>query len=119
MGENVLNEIKKLSGLPPEDDSFDTDLLIYLNGLQLVLSQLGIKLSEGVVIDKDTTWEDLIDSSMSAYVFLTVKMYLSSKVRKIFDPPQSGTAMQSLDDLIAEYEWRLNVEVDPSELVSE
>ena len=119
MSGNVLNEIKKLSGLPPEDDSFDSDLFIYLNGLQLVLSQLGIKLIEGVIIDKDTVWSDLIDPSVKQNVILTIKMYLSSKVRKIFDPPQSGSAMQSLDEVIAEYEWRLNVEVDPSEPDSE
>lgn len=113
MEDNVLNEIKKLSGIPPEDDSFDDDLLIYLNGASLVLSQLGIKLVDGAIINKDSLWSDIIDSSIDIRTLFTIKMYLSAKVRKIFDPPQSGTAMRSLDAVIAEYEWRLNVEVDP------
>lgn len=116
MDDSVLNEIKKLAGLSPEDDSFDQDLILYLNGLLLHLKQLGITLVEdAIVTDTATIWSDLIDSSVDIHTLFTIKMFLSSKVRKLFDPPQSGTAMQALDSVIAEYEWRLNVAVDPAD----
>ena len=115
MDDSVLEEIKKLLGSPIEDDSFDLDLRIYINSLLLILSQLGISLIEGATVeDAGTTWGDLIDPSTKVSTVSTIKMYISAKVRKMFDPPQSGTAMQALDAVIAEAEWRLNVAVDPA-----
>ena len=50
------------------------------------------------------------------FIGVLTKTYIGLKVRLIFDPPTSGSVMQAYKELISEYEWRLNVTVDPSEV---
>lgn len=112
MDESILITIKKLLGLPEEDESFDTDLIIDINSSVDILRQLGVNVPDGFYVDDDsTTWNELLPSS----VYLNmVKTYLTLKVKKWFDPPQNGTTMEALNSSIAELEWRINVQVDPS-----
>lgn len=109
MEESILVSVKKLIGLAPEDDSFDTDLIIHINSAIDVLRQMGIN-SELYVEDETLTWGDYLPSD--EYLQM-VKSYVYMKVRKWFDPPQNGTAMEALNSSIAELEWRINVTVDP------
>ena len=37
------------------------------------------------------------------------------KVKLMFDPPTSSAIMESMNRMIGELEWRLNVAVDPGE----
>lgn len=111
MEDSILNAIKKLIGLDSEDKSFDTDLIIHINSAFVVLHQLGVGPKDGFMItDESATWEDYLPDMTDLQ---TVKSYLYMKVRKWFDPPQNGTAMEALNSSIAELEWRLNVAVDP------
>ena len=110
MEESILVSIKKLIGLAPEDNSFDIDLITHINSAFDILSQLGIN-AEGFYIEDDSaSWADYLPSEQ---YLQKVKTYVYMKVRKWFDPPQNGTAMQALDSSIAELEWRINVTVDP------
>lgn len=109
MDESILVSVKKLIGLAPEDDSFDTDLIIHINSAIDVLRQMGIN-SELYVEDETLIWGDYLPSD--EYLQM-VKSYVYMKVRKWFDPPQNGTAMEALNSSIAELEWRINVTVDP------
>lgn len=109
MEESIFVSIKKLIGLAPEDDSFDTDLIIHINSAIDVLRQMGIN-SELYVEDETLTWGDYLPSD--EYLQM-VKSYVYMKVKKWFDPPQNGTAMDALNSSIAELEWRINVTVDP------
>lgn len=114
MSDSILITVKKLIGLAEEDTSFDEDLLIHINSVVLVLTQLGICVSSSFDLqDASSTWEDLLGSDCDPEVFRSVKSYITLKVRKIFDPPQNGTVMQAIDAAINELEWRLNVQVDP------
>ena len=111
MNDSILNDVKKILGIDEADDSFDTDLIIYINTMLLPLRQLGVNTSSDFVLhDASETWEDLIynQNGLSA-----IKTWLALKVRKVFDPPQSGTTMEALNSSINELEWRINVEVDP------
>lgn len=109
MEESILVSVKKLIGLAPEDDSFDTDLIVHINSAIDVLRQMGIN-SELYVEDETLTWGDYLPSD--EYLQM-VKSYVYMKVKKWFDPPQNGTAMEALNSSIAELEWRINVTVDP------
>ena len=109
MDESILVSVKKLIGLAPEDDSFDTDLIIHINSAIDVLRQMGIN-SELYVEDETLTWGDYLPSD--EYLQM-IKSYVYMKVKKWFDPPQNGTAMEALNSSIAELEWRINVTVDP------
>ena len=45
-----------------------------------------------------------------------VKTYMYLKVRLIFDPPTSGIVTESMNKMVSEYEWRLNVAAQSSPL---
>lgn len=114
MNDSILITVKKLIGLAEDDASFDEDLLVHINSVLLVLTQLGIGVSTGFDLQDDSaSWEDLLGPDCDPEVFRSVKSYITLKVRKIFDPPQNGTVMQAIDSAINELEWRLNVQVDP------
>lgn len=112
---NILVTIKKMIGLSPDDDSFDTDLVIDINSVLTILYQLGVSELDGIdEIIKDTTWTECFSEDISPKALNAIKTYIYLKVRKLFDPPQSSTTMESLTNLINEYEWRINALVDPA-----
>ena len=112
---NVLITIKKMIGLSPEDDSFDTDLIIDINSVLTILCQLGVSELDSIdEIIKETTWTECFGENISPKALNAIKTYIYLKVRKLFDPPQSSTTLESLNSLISEYEWRINALVDPA-----
>lgn len=116
MTDSILTTVKKLIGLAETDTSFDEDLLVHINTVLLVLTQLGVSVSSNFDLqDGSTSWDDLLGSDCDPEVFRAVKSYVTLKVRKVFDPPQNTTVMQAIDSAISELEWRLNVQVDPKE----
>lgn len=116
MDETILLTIKKMLGLSSDDPSFDTDLIVHINATLTILYQLGV--SEVRDVTDDTEWSDCFGDSIDHKVLNFIKNYIYLKVRKGFDPPNSGTAMESLDNLIKEYEWRINALVDPAFTIS-
>lgn len=110
MNDSILGSIKKLLGISPDFTDFDLDVIAHINSVMLILRQLGIGPEEGYMIEGyDESWSDYISdiSKLAA-----VKTYIYAKVRYAFDPPTGG-ALDALKNLIAEFEWRLNVAVDP------
>lgn len=109
---SILQDTKKMLGIPAEHTQFDSDLVMHINGVFNILNQLGVGPKEGFfILDEAAEWEDFTTN-----VNLNlVKSYMYVKVRMIFDPPTSGIVMGSLEKIISEFEWRLNVEVDPKE----
>lgn len=109
--ESILTSTKKLAGLTEEYDHFDTDIIMYINSVFLVLKQIGVGPSEGFYIhDADDIWDDFI--SDNAVIREAVKSYMGQKVRLKFDPPANGTLLQALKDSISEAEWRLRNEAE-------
>lgn len=111
--ESILNSIKKMLGPDAEYDHFDPDIIMHINTVFMVLQQLGVGPKEGFYIEDDTTtWaEYLVDPTK----LQMVKTYMYLKVKLVFDPPTSSTVMNAITQSINEYEWRLNVAVDPKE----
>ena len=111
--ESILNTIKKMLGLDADYDAFDTDIIVNINMVFNILHQLGVGPDEGFVITGDTeTWSDYLDNTLKLEM---VKTYIYLKVKKIFDPGTSSALNAAIDDQIKELEWRINVQVDPSE----
>lgn len=109
--ESILTSIKKMLGIEEEYTHFDADLIMHINSALNVLKQLGVGPEEGYVInDKSASWGDFISDSKTVQM---VKSYVYLKVRIIFDPPTTGAVMEAFKEQIKEFEWRLNVEVDP------
>lgn len=109
--DSILNSIKKLIGLDPDYTEFDTDLIIHINSVFLDLEQLGAGSQDGFFIEGSTeTWEDFLPDD--PLVLNSIKSYMYLKVKKLFDPPTSSSAMDSLNSLIDRFEWRINVAIE-------
>ena len=112
MDESILTSIKKLLGITEDYDYFDQDIIMHINAAFMVLTQLGVGPSEGFLITDDTdTWSDFTDDSTNLG---SIQSYVYMKVRLMFDPPQNSFTVDSMQKLVNELEWRLNVAVDKS-----
>ena len=110
MNESILTSIKKLLGITEEYTHFDADIIMHINSVFMILMQLGIGPTDGFSISDDSAvWSDFLSD---ATWFESVKSYVYMKVKLIFDPPQSGTVIGSMEKLISEFEWRCMEEAD-------
>lgn len=108
--ESILTSIKKLLGISEDDTAFDTDIIMHINSVFMILWQLGVGPSKGFIIEDETAeWSDFIEDGSNLEL---VKSYVYLKVKLLFDPPTSSFVMESMNRQIAEFEWRLNVEVE-------
>lgn len=111
--ESILASIKKMLGIDEEYTHFDADIIMHINSVLMILTQLGVGPTEGFVIEDDTsTWADFIPQ-INAAQLNAVKSYVYMKVKLMFDPPLSSSVIESMNRQISELEWRLNVAVDP------
>ena len=112
MQDSILMTIRKLVCGDPYADHFDTDLLVHINACFSILNQLGVGPENGfVVTDETQSWSSYSDNDR---VLNMVKIYVTLKVKKIFDPPLTSSVLEAMDKEIKELEWRLNVAVDPA-----
>ena len=110
MGASILFSIRKLLGGLSDDPAFETDLLIHINALLAVLTQLGVGPAEGMSIaDGSTAWRDLLGDDPKWRIVQTW-MYLRTKL--VFDPPTIGTVADSMKKQADEYEWRISILAD-------
>lgn len=108
MTESILTSIKKLLGIEESYAHFDPDIIMHINSVLAILIQLGVGPSDGFSIsDKSSTWSDFLGSD--ATKLDGVKTYVYMKVRLIFDPPATAATIDSMNRLVNEFEWRLNV----------
>lgn len=111
MQDSILMTIRKLVCGNPYADHFDTDLLVHINACFSILNQLGVGPENGfVVTDETQSWSSYSDNDR---VLNMVKIYVTLKVKKIFDPPLTSSVLEAMDKEISQLEWRLNVAVDP------
>lgn len=109
--DSILTSIKKMLGIDEEYLHFDNDIVMYINSVFSILTQLGVGPTTGFAIeDSDTTWDEFL-SDDDATLNL-VKSYVYLKVRLLFDPPQSSAVMECYKTQISEYESRLYIMVD-------
>lgn len=115
MDESILTSIKKPLGIPEEYTQFDPDIIMHINTVLSNLTDLGVGPSKGFFItDKTAVWSDFIPASNYSRL-QSIKTYVYLKVRLIFDPPTNSAVIESMNRLISELEWRINVIVDPGE----
>lgn len=108
--ESILTSIKKLLGVDELYEHFDIDIIIDINSVFMILTQLGIGPPEGFYISsKEQTWADFIGDRKDIEA---VKTYVYLRTRLIFDPPQSGFLIDAIKNLYSEIEWRLVSKVE-------
>ena len=103
--DSILTSVKKMLGIDEEYKHFDSDIIMHINSVLMVLTQLGVGPSEGFAIEDDlSTWTDFVTNSS---MIEAVKSYTSMKVKMMFDPPSSSAVIESYNRSINEYEWRI------------
>lgn len=107
--EYILPSIKKLLGINPEYTAFDTDIIIHINTVFGILNQLGIGPAEGFYVEHGyERWSDYTTANNENMI----RTFVYLKVRLMFDPPTSSVLMDSINNTLAELEWRLYLEAD-------
>lgn len=113
MQKSILNSIKKLLGISEEYTHFDADIIMHINSVFMILTQMGVGPADGFAIeDAEMEWEDFIKDERDLQA---VKSYMHHKVKLLFDPPLSSAVLESTNRIISELEWRLNVAAESTE----
>lgn len=114
MAKSILTTVKTNLGLEAQDDSFDCEIISWINAAFVVLRQIGVGPSTGFSISEETastiTWDNY---PCSIIILELVKSYVNLYTRKMFDPPTSSFLMDSINKQLDEYIFRLNIDVDP------
>lgn len=108
--ESILTSIKKLLGIDGDYTHFDADLIMHINSVFSILTQMGVGPANGFSIAGDhEKWSDFISGNQ----FSLVKSYMHLKVKLLFDPPAGSAVIESINKQISEFEWRLHVAAEP------
>lgn len=106
MEESVLTSIKKLLGITEDYEIFDQDLIIHINSIFTILNQMGVGPKNTFrITGKNEIWSEFIKDKDIEYV----KSFVYLRVKLLFDPPASSSAIESINKMISELEWRLYV----------
>lgn len=111
MDESILESVKNSLGITSEYRYFDSQIIMHINSVFTILHQLGVGPDpEFSINDESATWSDFFGNAKPRQI---IKSYMYLRVRMLFDPPTNSFLMDSMKQQIQEYEWRLNVAVDP------
>ena len=105
---SILTSIKKLLGISENCTDFDTDIIMHINTVLMVLNQLGVGEEGFQIEDKEAVWDEFVDSTKLA----ATKSYVHLKVKLLFDPPLNSAIIEAIKESIKELEWRLNVKAE-------
>lgn len=116
MSEVILTNVKQMLGLAEDYTPFDNEIVMHINSVLMILNQLGVgtdnysislfQNADGTMTSTDT-WSSFLGASYTGNMN-AVKSYVYTKVKLLFDPPASGTLMESYKKLADEFEFRLN-----------
>ena len=109
--DGILESVRKTIGPESDYTHFDPELIMAINTAFFTLFELGVGPQDKpfTISDDTAKWSDFIDDGYADMV----RSYVSMKVKLLFDPPASGTIVDLMKTQLAEFEWRLNVRVDP------
>jgi len=115
--ESILTSIKKLLGIAEDYIHFDVDLIMHINSVLSILTQIGVGPAEGFSIKDDSSvWEDFVPENSKLEL---IKSYVYMKVKLLFDPPLISAVIESTNRIISELEWRIQVAADPVKTIEE
>lgn len=108
--QSILKDVRRSSGLDDSDDSFDADLLLYINGAIGSMNQQGVGETGLRIKDALVRWDDLFTpEEVTTAIPNLVQEYIGVQVRVLFDPPQPS-ALGFMTARLRELEWRAQVE---------
>lgn len=104
---SILSDVKDQLAISPDSTDFDSEILPLVNTAFFNLMQLGV--GSALSVTAASEWSEY---DCKPEVLETVKAYVGLKVKILFDPPQSGSAMNALTEAIKELEVRLEWNAD-------
>lgn len=115
MNDSILQTIKQLLGISEADESFDPNIIILVNSVLNILSQIGLEEANNFQIKGSSeTWNELFRDRKDLEI---VKTYICFKVKMMFDPPTSSAALEATKRVLNEQEWRIaNIYVNKEEV---
>lgn len=107
----ILNEVRDIL-VGYDDDAFDKELSLYINGLITPLVQIGV-LQDTTLKISDLSREELKlhTTNVNSYAFEDVILYIQLNTKLVFDPP-TGSTVPIFKDAVASAEWRLREAYD-------
>ena len=106
---SILDDVKEALGLLPDDPSFDNTIIMHINSVLSILTQIAVGPPGGFQITgRDETWDMLYDdmrlNAIKSYVFVRVKV--------LFDPHIVGAVLAAHERQFQEMEFRIMAEAD-------
>lgn len=109
--DSILTSVKKLLGLEEDNEAFDMEIMLHINGAITILTQIGVGPTTGyIVTSKENTYSDWLGNTD---LYQNIPLYLFWKTRLSFDPPTNASVIKNYQDSIREAECRLSYLVDP------
>lgn len=96
---SILDSIKQMLGIEPTDESFDAELIVYINGALSTVQKMGIGPEGYRITGKLNVWSEFMGSRTDLE---EVKTNVYLRVRLIFDPPQNSFTVKAIQDQISE-----------------
>lgn len=112
MSDSILTTIKRGVGVAPDDISFDSELMLHINGCFPTLRQLNVGPLEGfMIVSNDETWADYL-GPQKPLLQNSVTMYITLKTKLNFDPPDVGFVITSMERQLETLEERFLFDTD-------
>lgn len=103
--DSILLSTKKMIGIDPSYDAFDTDVIIDINSVFMILNQMGVGPKKVYrITDQNNTWDEFLGGREDLEA---VKTYLPMKVKLMFDTISSSIQKEVIENIIKETEFRL------------
>lgn len=107
--DSILRTIKNLLGIPNDYTPFDLQIIMHINSVFTNLNQLGVGPDDFSITDDTATWSMLATDQK---MIQNLQTYIYLKVRLIWDPPATSFTIESIQKMIAEAEFRLNISAE-------
>lgn len=110
MEQSILLSTKKILGLGADDDSFDLDVLTFINTAFSTLNDVGVGPSGGFFIgDDEYTWDDFaVDAAVDDVQVNDIRTYVFLRCRMLFDPPATPYLINAFKDQLDEHVVRIS-----------
>ena len=106
----ILSDIKSMLSIE-YGDSFDKEILLFINSAVMEVYQLGCCTYQNEVTE-DTTWDDILLTDDMKMSVSFVKKYIYIRTKLSFDPPTSGFYTTALEKELDELKYRLIVQIE-------
>lgn len=111
MAKSVLQSIKHDLGIDKDCEAFDADVMLHINSALSTLYQIGVDSARNKTVDNaNVTWLDIFEDDED--LLPMIEQYIYLKVRVVFDPPSNSFVLESINKMIDELQWRIQIEAE-------